>query len=96
MTTPAYRRERGRLAEALTALRVGAGLSSFRLAEMLGWQQSKVSKIETRKQLASEDDLAAWVGAAGAMPETASDLRAMPRARGWDPHSGALAAKCSP
>ena len=59
MTTLAYQRERGRLAEALKALRVGAGLSGARLAEMLGWQQSKVSKIETRKQLPSEDDIAA-------------------------------------
>ncbi len=79
MTTPAYQRERGRLAEALKALRVGAGLSGARLAEMLGWQQSKVSKIETRKQLPSEDDIAAWVGAVGATPETASDLLAMLR-----------------
>ena len=58
MTTPAYQRERGRLAEALKAVRVGAGLSGARLAEMLGWQQSKVSEIETRKQLPSEDDSA--------------------------------------
>jgi hypothetical protein len=28
MTTPAYQRERGRLAETLQALRVGAGLSA--------------------------------------------------------------------
>lgn len=79
MTTPDYQRERGRLAEALVALRVGAGLSGARLAEMLGWQQSKVSKIETRKQLPGEDDIAAWVGAVGATPETASDLLAMLR-----------------
>ena len=51
MATPAYQRERGRLAEALKVLRVGAGLSGARLAGMLGWQQPKVSKIETRKQL---------------------------------------------
>jgi hypothetical protein len=44
MTMPACQRERGRLAEALKAVRVGAGLSGARLAEMLGWQQSKVSK----------------------------------------------------
>ena len=79
MTTPAYQRERGRLAEALKTLRAGAGLSGARLAEMLGWQQSKVSKIETRKQLPSEDDIANWVGAVGATPETASDLLAMLR-----------------
>ena len=52
MTTPACQHERVRLAEALKALRVGAGLSGARLTEMLGWQQSKVPKIETRKQLA--------------------------------------------
>src|SRR5215469_4433544 len=71
MTTPVCQRERGRLAEALKAVRVAAGLSGARLAEMLGWQQSKVSKIKTRKQLPSEDDVAAWVGAVGAAPETA-------------------------
>ena len=80
MTTPAYQRERGRLAEALKALRVGAGLSGARLAEMLGWQQSKVSKIETRKQLPSQDDITAWAGAVSATPEAASDLLAMLRA----------------
>jgi transcriptional regulator with XRE-family HTH domain len=74
LTTPAYQRERRRLAEALKTLRVGAGLSGGRLAEMLGWQQSKVSKIETRKQLPTEEDIAAWVGAAGGSPETASEL----------------------
>jgi len=79
LTTPAYQRERGRLAEALKALRVGAGLSGARLADTLGWQQSNVSKIETRKQLPSEDDITAWAGAVGATPETASDLLAMLR-----------------
>jgi len=79
MTTPAYKRERGWLAEALKALRVGAGLSGSRLARMLGWQQSKVSKIETRKQLPGEGDIAAWAGAGGAAPEKAGDLLAMLR-----------------
>ena len=74
MTTPAYQRERRRLAEALKALRVGAGLSGAALAGILGWQQSKVSKIETRKQLPAEEDIAAWVGVAGGSPETASEL----------------------
>lgn len=79
MTTSAYQRERRRLAEALKALRVGAGLSGARLAEMLGWQQSKVSKIETRRQLPGEDDISAWVGATGASPEAASNLLAVLR-----------------
>jgi hypothetical protein len=46
---------------------------------MLGWQQSKVSKIETRKQLPSEEDITAWVAAAGGSPETASELVAVLR-----------------
>jgi hypothetical protein len=50
MTTPACQRERERLAKALKALRARAGLSGARLAGMLGWQQSKVSNVETRKQ----------------------------------------------
>ena len=79
MTAPAYQRERRRLAEALKQLRVGAGLSGARLAEMLGWQQSKVSKIETRKQLPTEDDVAAWVGAAGGTGERAGELLAVLR-----------------
>jgi transcriptional regulator with XRE-family HTH domain len=74
LTTPAYQRERRRLADALKALRAGAGLSGSRLADMLGWQQSKVSKIETRKQLPGEDDITAWVTATGGSPETASEL----------------------
>jgi transcriptional regulator with XRE-family HTH domain len=79
LTTPAYQRERRRLAEALKELRVGAGLSGARLSEMLGWQQSKVSKIETRKQLPSEEDITAWVGAAGGFPEKAGELLGMLR-----------------
>src|ERR1700746_585081 len=76
LTTPAYQRERRRPADARKALRGGAGPSGSRLSELLGWQQSKVSKIETRKQLPSEEDISAWVGAAGGSPETASELLA--------------------
>jgi transcriptional regulator with XRE-family HTH domain len=79
MTTPVCQRERGRLAEALKALRVGAGLSGARLAEMLGWQQPEVPEIKTRKQFPSEDDITAGAGAFSAVPETAGDLPAMLR-----------------
>jgi transcriptional regulator with XRE-family HTH domain len=79
LTAPAYQRERRRLAEALKQLRIGAGLSGARLAELLSWQQSKVSKIETRKQLPAEEDIAAWVGAAGGSSETANALLVMLR-----------------
>src|SRR5690242_2316512 len=79
LTTPTHQRERRQLAEALKTLRVAAGLSGARLAETLGWQQSKVSKIETRRQLPSDDDIAAWVGATGGPPEAATDLLGMLR-----------------
>lgn len=74
MTTPAYQRERRRLAETLRSLRVASGLSGERLSQQLGWVQSKVSKIETRKQLPTEEDIAAWVAATKAAPETLEDL----------------------
>jgi hypothetical protein len=38
-----------------------------------------VPEIQTREQLPSEDDIAAWAGAVGATPEAASDLLAMLR-----------------
>ena len=46
---------------------------------MLGWQQSMVSKVETRKRLPSEEDISAWVGAADGSSETASELLAVLR-----------------
>ena len=76
MTTPAYQRERRRLAETLRALRAGAGLSGSRLAEQLGWQQSKVSKIETGRQLPDDDDVTAWGGATGAAAEDITNMLA--------------------
>jgi len=79
LTTPAYQRERRRLAAALKALRAGAYPSGAQLAAHLGWAQSKVSRIETGKQRPSEDDINAWVAATGAAPETAADLLAMSR-----------------
>lgn len=76
---PAYQRERKRLAEALKQLRAATGLSGNRLAEVLGWQQSKVSRIETGKQLPGEDDIGAWTAATNAPPGTLDDLLAMLR-----------------
>jgi len=49
---------------------VGAGLSGAGLAEVLSWPQSKVSKIETRKQLPSDDDIGAWITATGGSPDS--------------------------
>jgi transcriptional regulator with XRE-family HTH domain len=69
-----YQRQRGRLAETLRGLRERAGLSGSALARELGWPQSKVSKIETLKQLPAEDDIRAWGAATRASPGVIDEL----------------------
>jgi transcriptional regulator with XRE-family HTH domain len=76
MATPAYQRERRRLAEALRSLRVAAGLTGAQLAEQTGWQQSKVSKIETLKQLPDENDIRAWSAGTGGSEEDVDQMLA--------------------
>lgn len=50
----------------LRGFRKDAGFASGRaLARALGWQESKVSRLENGKQNASEDDIRAWCGATG-------------------------------
>jgi len=65
----------GSLAERLFRLRKAAGLTGDQLGERLGWQygKSKVSKIESGKQLPSADEVRAWAEAAG-HPEQAAEL----------------------
>ena len=75
MPLTTYLRERQSLAEALRNLRAGTGLSGNRFAQRLGWIQSRLSKIETGKQLPSEADIEAWCTAAEAPPEVSRDLR---------------------
>jgi transcriptional regulator with XRE-family HTH domain len=58
----------------LRALRAQAGLTGKELADALGWQQSKVSRIETGKQSASAADIEAWAQATGASAEAVTDL----------------------
>ncbi|MFF8915918.1 helix-turn-helix domain-containing protein [Streptomyces sp. NPDC015032] len=65
----------------LRELRTEAGLNGKEIAERLGWQRSKVSRLETGKQTATADDLEAWAAAAGAEVE-AADLRS--RLRGLE------------
>jgi len=62
------RTERARLAEALRAMREATGLSGVAFAQRLGWQQSRLSKLETGRQFPGADDIAAWAAAAGADP----------------------------
>jgi transcriptional regulator with XRE-family HTH domain len=48
------------LSAALRGRRERAGLSTFELAERLGWSQSKVSKLETGRTRPAPADVAAW------------------------------------
>ncbi|SHL76295.1 helix-turn-helix domain-containing protein [Streptomyces yunnanensis] len=49
----------------LRELRTEAGLNGKDLAERLGWQRSKVSRLENGKQTPSREDLEAWAKAVG-------------------------------
>ncbi len=64
--------DRQRLAATLHDLRVGAGLSTTQLANLLGWSQSKVSKTERGRTLPQPEDVAEWARATG----TEASLRA--------------------
>ncbi len=54
---------RARLAARLRALRATAAPSGNQFAALIGWQQSRVSKLETGKQLPTEADIQTWVAA---------------------------------
>jgi transcriptional regulator with XRE-family HTH domain len=56
----------GGLADRLRLLRTRAGLSGKQLADTLGWQASKVSRLENARQVPSPTDLASWGRACGA------------------------------
>ncbi|MGH3714350.1 MAG: helix-turn-helix domain-containing protein [Micromonosporaceae bacterium] len=56
----------GGIAEILRSARLRAGLTGVELAERVGWQQSKVSKIENGRQLPTGVDVETWLTACGA------------------------------
>ncbi|MFJ4321154.1 helix-turn-helix domain-containing protein [Streptomyces lavendulae] len=58
----------------LRELRAEAGVNGKDFADRIGWQGSKVSRLENGKQTATEADVDAWAAAAG-VPEQAADLR---------------------
>lgn len=69
MITP---ENKAKLASTLKNLRVDAGLSTTKLANELGWSQSKVSKTETGRTMPAPEDVDAWcrhVNAAAAVRE---------------------------
>lgn len=72
---PSYETRRLRFGDRLVGLRIAAGRQAKDLAAELGWDPSKVSKIERGKQLASDADLLGWLGAVGAPVELVEQLR---------------------
>jgi transcriptional regulator with XRE-family HTH domain len=55
-------------------MRARAGLSGKDFASTLGWDQSKVSRIETGKQKPAEADIEAWARACDADEDTVREL----------------------
>ncbi len=76
-----FQHGREALGARLRELRVEAGLDGKSLAVRLGWQRSKVSRLQNGRQTATAEDLEAWAGAVG-VPEQAADLKA--RLRGLE------------
>jgi transcriptional regulator with XRE-family HTH domain len=62
------------VATRLRDLRARAGLSGKDLAEARGWAQSKVSRIENGKQMASVADIEAWADTCDASPDKLKEL----------------------
>ncbi|MFI1863621.1 helix-turn-helix domain-containing protein [Streptomyces jumonjinensis] len=73
MTTD-FQTARVALGTRLRELRTDAGLTGKGLAEVLGWQRSKISRLENGKQTPSPTDLTAWAIAVG-HPELAGELK---------------------
>lgn len=57
-------------------MRKAAGLTGKRLAEQLGWTESKIPKLEGGRQLPTEDDIRAWAEATS-HPEAVPELLRM-------------------
>lgn len=71
----AAREEQRTLGSRLRQLRLDAELTGTALAQVYGWQLSKVSKIEHGKQLPTRDDIREWCAACG-RPDEIPDLLA--------------------
>lgn len=68
-----FQRERETLGLWLQQLRKEKGLNGKQLAERLGWQPSKVSRIENGRQTPSTSDVTEWAQALG-IPEVVQEL----------------------
>ncbi|MFF3468993.1 helix-turn-helix domain-containing protein [Streptomyces sp. NPDC002619] len=82
-----YQSGREALGVRLRELRTEAGLRGKDLAERLGWQRSKVSRLENGKQTATAADLEAWARALDVpaeIPDLHSRLRGLEsQQRSW-------------
>lgn len=65
------------LGHRLRELRQQASLSGRRLAELLSWPASKISKLENGRQTPSDDDIRAWTRATGTEAETEALLASL-------------------
>lgn len=64
---------RGGLAERLRDLRMAAGLTGEGLGAQVGWDRTKVSKLENGRQMPTADDIRSWTQATG-HPEATPEL----------------------
>ena len=69
-----YQNARANLGARLRELRTEAGLDGKGIAERLGWQRSKVSRLENGKQTPSAADLGQWAHAVGRL-DAVSELK---------------------
>jgi transcriptional regulator with XRE-family HTH domain len=67
----------GGLTERLRAARRAARVTGTQLARDLGWPQSKVSKIETGKQMPTDEDVRGWADACDVPGAAAAELAAL-------------------
>lgn len=88
-----------RLAAILRGLRTGAGMTTYQLADAMGWSQSKVTRIENGRTQATAADAEEWAVATGADDSAREELSrlahaAWTEARSWRAsHGGGLAAR---
>jgi len=72
--TTDFQQARVALGARLRELRTEAGLNGRDMAGALGWQPSKVSRLENGKQTPTPADMDAWAQASG-QPDAASELK---------------------
>ncbi len=71
-----FQTARAALGARLRELRAEAGLEGKDLAAKLGWQPSKVSRLQNGKQTPTAADLTAWAQACG-LPESDAELQGL-------------------